>query len=213
MWDRQPSAGQKNSSQEKHFQEEQLAQQILAGDQDAFASFVQHYQTPLFNYIYRVVADNEIAADILQDVFLRFYTFLPQLNLEKPLRPWLFQVAHNFCIDQLRSQYRHKTYAFSTLGTYEEQKTAESILSIEDSHANVEEIGEQHDLQALLQRAIMTLPVRSREVVILRYTSNMTFSQIGEVLHIPEPTAKTYFCRARKALKQILIEEDLMKKS
>jgi RNA polymerase sigma-70 factor (ECF subfamily) len=64
---------------------------------------------------------------------------------------------------------------------------------------------ERHDLQALLQDAIQTLPPKFRSVVILRYASQLSFSEIGQILSMPEATAKTYFHRAKVLLRKIII--------
>src|SRR6266436_6079273 len=91
-----------------------LAQQTLAGDQRAFEVLVHRYSTPLFNLIYRFLGDYDQACDVLQQVFLRFYTSLPTLNRSDPFKAWLFQVARNCCVDELRRRRRYAIY-FSQL--------------------------------------------------------------------------------------------------
>ncbi|GLV56760.1 RNA polymerase sigma factor [Dictyobacter sp. S3.2.2.5] len=189
-----------------------LAMRVLAGDQEAFTHFVKYYSGPLYNYIYHVLQDAELSADILQNVFTRFYTFLPQMNLDKPFKPWLFQVAHNFCIDEIRSKRRRMTQTFSTLIIMDEETNTEGILDIEDPKSSIEEICERHDMQTSIRRALKALSLKARNVVILRCTSNMTFSQIGQALDMPEQTAKTYFCRARKILRQELLKDEIIQR-
>src|SRR5579859_4663034 len=82
-----------------------LAQQTLAGDQYAFESLVQRYSTPLFNFIYRFLGDYDQACDILQQVFLQLYISLPTLRTGDPLKAWLFQVARNRCLDEIRRKH------------------------------------------------------------------------------------------------------------
>ncbi len=67
-----------------------------------------------------------------------------------------------------------------------------------------EEVVERHDLQECLQRAIEALPPKFRSVVLLRYASQLSFSEIGHVLNMPEATAKTYFQRAKPLLRTTL---------
>jgi RNA polymerase sigma-70 factor (ECF subfamily) len=191
-------------NQEVDLEEAEIVLQVLAGNSNAFEYLVKRYSVPLFNYIYRFFNDTEIAADILQEVFVRFYTSLPRMNLDKPFKPWLFQVAHNRCVDELRSRRRRMTFTFSSLFSQENENNAENILDIEDASSDVEQISEHHDLQAALHKAITALPIKPQAVVILRYTTDMTFSQIGSVLNMPEHTAKTYFCRSKKILQQKL---------
>src|SRR5258708_35442148 len=84
-----------------------LAQLVLAGDQDAFEILVRRYNTPLFNFICRFLGDYDLACDVLQQVFLRFYTSLPKLGTGEPFKSWLFQVARNCCVDELRRRHRY----------------------------------------------------------------------------------------------------------
>lgn len=206
----QHSSMDRKTSLEIPLHESLLALQVLTGNQEAFTCFVKYYSAPLYNYIYHVLRDAELSADVLQNVFMRFYTFLPQMNLEKPFKPWLFQVAHNFCIDEIRSKRRHMTQTFSTLIMLDEETSSEGLLDIEDPCSRIEEICERHDIQSSIQRALKALSLKARKVVILRCTSNMTFSQIGQALNMPEQTAKTYFCRARKVLRQELLKDGII---
>src|SRR5207249_11639668 len=71
-----------------------------------------------------------------------------------------------------------------------------------------EELAEQSDLQYRLQGAIQTLPIKFRSVVLLRYAGQLSFSEIGQTLNMPEATAKTYFQRAKPLLRTALMNQD-----
>src|SRR5947209_5234656 len=70
-----------------------LTRGACAGEQQAFEMLVRRYQHPLFNFIYRFLGDYDEAYDISQEVFLRLYLSLSRLEVDKPLKAWLFQVA------------------------------------------------------------------------------------------------------------------------
>src|SRR5207244_10841617 len=89
-----------------------LVQQALAGDQDAFETLVHLYETALFQMIYHYVGEYHEAWDVLQQVLLQLYLSLATLHLQAEIRPWLFTVAHNCCVNFLRR--RRPTY-FSEL--------------------------------------------------------------------------------------------------
>jgi RNA polymerase sigma factor (sigma-70 family) len=178
-----------------------LAKQTLNGDQKAFELLVQRYQTPLFNFICRFLGDYDLASDVLQQVFIRFYTSLPQLGNGEPFRPWLFRVARNCCIDELRRKQRH-AIQFSQFENSEGELT--DLCDISDPGPLPEEVAERRDLQHLLQEAIEALPPKFRSVVILRYSSQMSFPEIAQVLSMPDTTAKTYFHRAKVLLRKTL---------
>ena len=73
-----------------------------------------------------------------------------------------------------------------------------------DTRPLPEEIAERHDLQRSLRSAIDALPPKFRSVVLLRYIGQLSFSEIGKTLNMPEATAKTYFQRARPLLRNAL---------
>jgi RNA polymerase sigma factor (sigma-70 family) len=183
-----------------------LAQQTLAGNQQAFEIMVRRYSTPLFNFICRFLGDYDQACDVLQQVFMRFYTTLPRLGTSEPFKPWLFQVARNCCVDELRRRRRY-AIQFSQLETENSEGELSFLNEIPDSSPLPEDLAERHDLQQVLNRAIQSLPPKFRAVVLLRYTSQLSFSEIGRTLNMPEATAKTYFHRAKVLLRKILSEQ------
>ncbi|GAC1358505.1 MAG: RNA polymerase sigma factor [Ktedonobacteraceae bacterium] len=180
-----------------------LAQQVLSGDQSAFELLVRRYSTPLFNFICRFLGDYDQACDVLQQVFLRFYTSLPKLGTSEPFKPWLFQVARNCCVDELRRRKRYAIH-FSQLEIENNEGEITFLGDMTDPGPLPEEIMELHDLQQVLQDAIQSLPPKFRDVVTLRYLAQLSFSEIGRTLSMPEATAKTYFHRAKVLLRKML---------
>lgn len=181
-----------------------LAQQTLRGDQEAFEKLVQRYSGSLFNFICRFLSDYDAASDILQQVFTQLYISLPNLRTGEPLKAWLFQVARNRCLDELR---RKRVIHFSELQTPSEDDELSPLAIIPDNSPLPEDVAERHDLQEILQEAIASLPPKFRAVVLLRYTAQLSFSEIGRALQMPEATAKTYFQRAKPLLRATLKHE------
>ena len=180
-----------------------LAQQVLAGDQGAFEIMVRRYSTPLFNFICHFLGDYDQACDVLQQVFMRFFTSLPKLETGAPFKPWLFQVARNCCVDELRRRRRY-AIQFSQLESDSDENDISFLNEIPDSGPLPEDLAERHDLQQVLRQAIESLPPKFRAVVMLRYTFQLSFAEIGRTLNMPEATAKTYFHRAKVLLRKIL---------
>ncbi|HEX6484135.1 MAG TPA: sigma-70 family RNA polymerase sigma factor [Ktedonobacteraceae bacterium] len=178
-----------------------LAQQSLAGDQLAFESLVKRYSGSLFHFICRFLGDYDQASDILQQVFLQLYISLPNLRTGEPLKAWLFRVARNRCLDNLRKK---RAILFSDLEASTDEDDVSPLAAMPDTDPLPEEVAERHDLQECLQRAIEALPPKFRSVVLLRYASQLSFSEIGHVLNMPEATAKTYFQRAKPLLRTTL---------
>jgi RNA polymerase sigma factor (sigma-70 family) len=181
-----------------------LVRQARAGDQQAFELLFSRYHGPLTSFIRRFLSDGEQVADVLQDVYLRLYLALPTLMTGSSLRGWLFQVARNRCIDELRKRRRYTEIPFSTIVWDAREQDLSLPETIPDPHPLPEEVVEQFDLPWSLQQALVSLPPRFRLIVHLHCFRHLTFAEIGGLLNMREITARTYFFRAlvrmRKAL-------------
>jgi len=177
-----------------------LVGQALTGDERAFATLVERYQDPLLGYIRRMLKDGEQSSDVLQQVLLQLYLSLPTLNTQTRLSGWLFRVAHNRCIDELRKRSRRNVVCFSALEWESPEVELSPVERIADSQPLPEEVAVQRDLHDRLRRAIVVLPPKFRHVVYLRCWRDLSFAEIGRLLKMPETTAKTYFYRARPLL-------------
>ncbi len=178
-----------------------LAQRVIAGDQQAFEILVHRYNVPLFNFICHFLGNYDQACDISQQVFLQLYISLPTLRVGDPLKAWLFQVARNRCLDELR---RKRAIHFSELESVSDEDEVSPLATMPDTNPLPEDLAEHHDLQQHLRRAIQSLPPKFRDVVSLRYAAQLSFSEIGLSLSMPEATAKTYFQRAKPLLRKAL---------
>lgn len=180
----------------------QLACLTLEGDERAFEALVTRYSAPLFHFIHHLLGDYDGASDVLQQVMLRLYSSLPTLHQEKSFKAWLFRVAHNRTIDELRS--RHCLH-FSEIEPADAEET--ELMIIPDTRPLPQEILEHHELQRILRGAIGQLPVHYRDIVLLRYLLQLTFPEISAIVAMPEATVKTYFHRAKPLLRAALRAE------
>src|SRR5579859_221114 len=181
-----------------------LLQQAHLGDHNAFEMLVNRYSASLLRLIAHLVRDEHLAHDVLQHVFLQLYRSLPTLRAGGTLKAWLCQVAHHRCIDELR---RKRPIFFSEIAPILEGDEYSPIATLLDPERLPEEQVELQELRQHLLEAIEALPPRFRAVVLLRYATQLSFREIGQVLSIPEATAKTYFNRARKPLRTLLEPE------
>ena len=192
---------ERSKTQSPEITDGMLVQKTLAGDEQAFEMLVRRYHVPLFNFICHCLGDYDQACDISQQVFLQLYISMPTLRTGEPLKAWLFQVARNRCLDELR---RKRAIHFSELETNSDDDDLSPLAIMPDTRPLPEEIAERHDLQQILRQAIEGLPPKFRSVVLLRYAGQLSFSEIGQTLSMPEATAKTYFQRARPLLRAAL---------
>ena len=196
------------SRQHSDLTDDILVQQAHVGDQNAFEILVDRYSALLYLLISQLVRDEHVAYDVLQHVILQLYRSLP--TLEKggkkggTLKAWLSQVARNRSIDELR---RKRPLLFSEIALFPDEDEYSPLSTLLDPELQPEEQLELNELREQLLEAIETLPLRYRAIVLLRYTDQLSFREIGQALSMRESTAKTYFYRASKQLRSLLGSE------
>ena len=183
-----------------------LMEQASLGNQAAFEQLVYRYQHMLSRFVWARLG-NETASDVLQFVWLQLYLTLPKLIhnqrsgcREASIKPWLFRIALNRCMDEHRKDTRHPCVLFSDLEQENEDEHALVLDLLLDTTPLPEEVAEHQDEKDHLRFAIRSLPAKFRHVVELRYRYELTFGEIGRQLSIPPTTAQTYFYRACKKL-------------
>ena len=182
----------------------ELVYQAQQGSQEAFELLVERYRIPLASFISRYISDYDQRSDMVQQVLIQLYLSLPKLRTEGSLQSWLFQVARNRCIDELRrTQRRHYSY-LSELEERDELDEQYQPFELLSSDPSLEEMVEQQEVKQKLYTAIQHLPPHYRRIVWLRYTASLSFVEIGHAVNIPENTAKTYFYRAKDVLRRLL---------
>jgi RNA polymerase sigma factor (sigma-70 family) len=182
-----------------------LVGQALAGDQRAFELLVSRYRQPLVSCIRGFLKDDEEVNDVLQHVFLQLYLSLPILLRNVSLKAWLFQVARNRCLDELRKRGRRAEIPFSTLEWKYREEEFSPIEAVPDPESLPEEVAERSDLQRSLQQALFALPPKCRSIVRLHCFRQLSFPDIARVLNIPKNTVKTYYYRSLPHLRRALV--------
>jgi RNA polymerase sigma-70 factor (ECF subfamily) len=183
-----------------------LIGQALAGDQRAFELLVSRYHRPVVRCIRSFLKDEEEVKDVLQHVFLQLYLSLPMLLRNVSLKAWLFQVARNRCLDELRKRRRRSEIPFSALEWKYREEEFSPIEAIPDPALLPEEVVERSDLQCSLQQALFALPPKCRSIVHLRCFRHLSFSEIARTLNMPKNTVKTSFYRSLPHLRRALVK-------
>lgn len=184
--------------------DEQLAVASAAGDAVAFQALAERYTRPAFNYAYHLLGGYDEASDAVQEALIQVYQALPKAKLDLPFRPWFYQILRNKCLDSLRR--RRATVRLTPSGGDDPDDAASPLELVPDPSPLPEELHERRDLQEVLHACIGDLPPKYREVVALRYTTELTFEEMGAALGLPVNTVKTHFQRAKGMLKKALLD-------
>ena len=173
----------------------ELVRLTLCGNGSAYNGLVQRYQRQVYNLAYRMLGNAEDAGDLVQDTFLRAYGALTSFRQDASFLTWLYKIASNLCIDQLRSRKAKSTLSLE-VELEEGREPAADFRSTDPEEAAV-----RGSVQDVVQRAIGNLPEKYRAVVVMRHLNDMSVDEIARVLELPTGTVKTHLFRAREMLR------------
>ncbi|HCJ10476.1 MAG TPA: RNA polymerase subunit sigma-24 [Clostridiales bacterium] len=180
----------------------------VAGDGDAFAELVEPYESRVYNLAVRMCGDRETAFDLAQEVFLKAYRFLPRFKGEASFSTWLYRVASNTCLDQLRRRRRSP----ETLSLDDAVETGSGSLrrTVADSSLEPERLVLREEVRAEIRDAVTGLPLEQRLAVLLRDFEGLTYGEIAEALGCSLGTVKSRINRGRAALRERLTARELL---
>ncbi len=189
------------TSEEKPEQAEQriLVTRALQGDEKAFSDIVEQYGALMLRTAMMIVADRDIAEDVVQDAFIQAWHHLPDLREAGALRPWLMRIVVNQCISFKRRLARTTAFVRQSLSEQEIDLTAQ----IADHHKG--RLERDWDLA----NAIDKLPTKQRVVIVLHYYNGMTLPEMAKVLQTSENTLKKRIQAALNNLRRVLRLADM----
>jgi RNA polymerase sigma-70 factor (ECF subfamily) len=165
------------------------------GDERAFSLIVRAYETPVFNYVLRLVGDRSLAEDLTQEVFLRVYQGLPKFSLRCRFTTWLFQVTKNRVLDELRANERRPRAIV----------TIDDIPPLEVVDAPFERI----EAIDAVWRAVEGLNVDLKMALLLRDVVGLSYTEISDSLEVTLATVKWRIYKAREEVQLSLAREGI----
>ena len=170
-------------------------------NQDYYLCLMKRYEAKLLNYILKISnISREDGEDILQEVFIKAYQNLNDFDLNYKFSNWIYSIAHNATI----SAFRKKKVRPQTVSW--EDKDLNNILK---STLDVENTSLQKITYKQILKIINQLPLKYKDVLILKFVEGKDYQEISDILRKPMGTIATLINRAKKSLKQELKKEDI----
>jgi RNA polymerase sigma-70 factor, ECF subfamily len=166
---------------------ERVIERARRGDQEAFAAVIRYYDPGLRALAFRLLGDRDLMDDVLQDAYVKAFKGLPRFRLESKLGTWLYRIAYNAAMDELRRARRGE----------------ELPLEAELPGPN----GDPGDVVAArndLARALAALPPEERAAVLLVDAQGFDYRESAQILGIPQGTVASRLNRARASLRTAL---------
>ncbi len=169
-------------------------------DEIAFTAFMQAHQNRVFNAVLNMMQHVEDAEEITQDVFVDVYRSAENFRGDAAVSTWLYRIAMNKCIDQLRKKQRRQKW--NSVTDFFSAKTSGDNEPYDFVHPGI--IAEQKEKAALLYKAIDQLAVSQRMAYILSETENLPYKDIAEVMKVSVSAVESLLVRAKQNLRKIL---------
>ncbi len=176
--------------------ESQLIQRLQGKDIAALGELFEAFKDAVYHTALAITHDERAAEDILQECFVRLYTYAASVDSERPLRPWLYRVTVNLSYDWF-SQRSTTRPLDEIMDWWGELQNAFSALDRKI---------EERELLAMVRNVISELPTSHKAVVVLFYLENLSLEEVAEALDLPVGTVKSRLYYARKRLRDALTQ-------
>jgi len=188
-WRRQPSIPLSSLSA--------LIKRSQEGDEEAMEKIYEHYRRPLFNLAYRTTFDRLAAEDLLQDIFVKIFSHLGEVDRDETFVAWMYRIAINTCYSYLRSRRSRDAHSVSLSEI--EGKKEEAVY---DRH--------EESLAGPVDEAVRKLPEKLRTVFMLHDVQGHTHEEIGRMLGFTVGTSKSQLFKARMRIREFLKEKKVL---
>ena len=168
----------------------ELMLRVGQGEHTAYEVLYERYAQRLGGFFLRMLAyDTAKAEDMLQDLFIRVWTYRASYRAAQPFTTWLYAMAYNLC----KNDYRHQEVCQSYV--------AECSLH-EEPTTTTDEAIERNELHQLLRHAVQALPETQRDAFLLHYDEELTVPEVARIVGCPEGTVKSRLATALQAIKR-----------
>ena len=164
-------------------EDSKVIERVLDGDPEAFNLLIREWERPIYNFIVRMIGDRNEAMDLSQDCFMKAYRELRTLKDRDRFSSWLYRIAHNACLSQIRRNHG-KTWVELDPDLGAAESPIENRLAIE--------------------KALAQLPPDQREAVILKVFQSLKFEEIAAIQDAPISTVKSRLYMGFEKLRAIL---------
>ena len=181
-----------------------LIEKILDGSKLSFEELMKKYNKKIYNFVIRMVRNDEVAIELTQDFFIKIFSVLHKYNFQYKFSTWAYRICYNLVIDHIR---KNQVYVDSLNGDNISQKRlveSKNYIS-EDGFDNLE----KDELKTYLWKTVDLIPMKYRELILMRYLQELKYDEIAEISGLPVGTVKNRIFKAKELLRKE-IEKDGM---
>lgn len=180
-----------------------LIERAQAGDRAAFDALVSKYEERAYKYAFRLTRNQDLAADVVADSFVRVYSALKNFRGQSAFGTWLYRIITNCFFDRRK---RDKEAKNSSLADGVPTGSGEMQRQYEDDSPGPDYLAERRSRERLLNEALDEMQESQKAILVMYHVEALSYEDIAEALDMPIGTVKSRLNRARVALREILSE-------
>lgn len=179
--------------------DEALMLQYASGENQAFDHLMDRYERRIFIFIKRYVNDDQIAAELLQETFIRIIGAADRYRPTAKFSTWILRIARNLCTDHARKNAREKAVSVAP-----NKQDNDPISRIQSKEESADRALMNREIRVKIESALQDLPLKQREVFEMRQRLDLSFREIANIVDASENTVKSRMRYALESLRMAL---------
>lgn len=180
----------------------ELMLRVKQGEAAAFEELVNKYRQPILNFVYRTLRDSSEAEDLAQNVFVQVFKSADRYRVEAKFSTWLFTIARNLCLNEIRRRSRHPAESLDAAENPEDDSASRQFEDRKNTSAP--DLLLRDELTNKVEEALADLPENQRTAILLFKEKDMSYEEISKILDCSLSATKSLIHRGRETLKQKL---------
>jgi len=186
-------------------QDSLLIERAQKGDRSALNDLVRKHQERAYQYAYRLTRNQDEAADVVADAFVRVFNALPNFKGQSAFSTWLYRILTNCFLDIRKKEKNRPT---TSLDTTIETGEGEMERQFEDDGPSPLDETERSERGHAIEDAVTQLPEYQRAMIVMYHAEQLSYEEIAEALDLPIGTVKSRLNRARLSLRELLAKHE-----
>ncbi len=182
-----------------------LIRRVLRGDRRAFEELMRKYERRIYGFVVRMVRNEETAVDLTQDFFIKIYTVLDKYNFEYKFSTWAYRICYNLVIDHIR-KHQAQVDSLDDDSVSSRDMLESDNVSREDGFRALA----RAETRDYVWRVVDQIPLKFRELILLRYIQDLKYEEIAEIMSLPVGTVKNRIFKAKEILKQEMERDGML---
>lgn len=175
----------------------ELIRDFLSGNEQSFNALARRYQERIYWHARRMLGDHDDAHEIVQQVLMVMYSKLGTFNFSSSLYTWIYKITSTRCLNLLKKKSLRKIFTFNSNESVENQ-----------SYDNIVEEIEAKETLLKMEKLLIQLPVKQREVFIMRNYDDLSYEEISEITGKTVGALKANYFNAFKKIKELMFQDE-----